>query len=103
MHPCIRQHDAAIADACRHYQVRRLEVFGSAARGVDFDMANSDADFIVEFLPRSDGPSLKDFFELQANLSHILGRPVDLVEASAIRNPYIRADIDKTRESVYVA
>lgn len=103
MHPLIRKHDAAIAEACRHYHVRRLEVFGSAARVIDFDAARSDADFLVEFLPTPEGPSLKDFFDLQADLSRILGRSVDLVEASAVRNPYFRASIDQSRETVYAA
>jgi uncharacterized protein len=33
---------------CRRFHVRRLDVFGSAARG-DFDPEHSDVDFIVEF------------------------------------------------------
>lgn len=103
MHPLIHQHNTAIAAACRHYHVRCLEVFGSAARGADFDEVKSDADFLVEFLPMLDGPSLKDFFGLQADLSRILGRAVDLVEASAVRNPYVQAGIDQDRETVYVA
>jgi predicted nucleotidyltransferase len=49
MHPQIQQHQTALAELCRRYHVRRLEVFGSAARGYDFDPFSSDADFLVEF------------------------------------------------------
>lgn len=49
MRPEIEQHRAAIAELCRRYRVRRLEVFGSAARGDDFDPARSDFDFLAEF------------------------------------------------------
>ena len=29
------------------------------------------------------------------------GRPVDLVEASAVRNPYLKASIEGSRESIF--
>ena len=53
MHPEIEQKRPAISRICRQHHVRRLEVFGSAARGIDFDPASSDADFLVEFSPES--------------------------------------------------
>jgi len=43
MHTLIEQHRAEIADLCRRHGVRQLAVFGSAARGMDFDPASSDA------------------------------------------------------------
>jgi uncharacterized protein len=36
-------------------------------------------------------------------LERLLGRGVDLVEYRAVRNPYVRADIEWTRELVYAA
>ncbi|QXP85761.1 nucleotidyltransferase domain-containing protein [Methylococcus sp. ANG] len=103
MHPLIHENRQAIRELCRRYRVRRLEVFGSAARGTDFDPATSDADFLVEFSPSSDGPSLRAFFGLRADLSRILGLSVDLAETSAIRNPYIQASVNRSREVVYGA
>ncbi len=101
MHPLIHEHRNAIAELCQKYRVQRLEVFGSAASGDDFDPETSDADFLVEFSTASDSPSLKAFFGLQTDLSKVLGRTVDLAEASAIRNPYVQASVNKTREVVY--
>lgn len=101
MHQSIEQHRAEIAQLCRRYAVRRLEVFGSAARGVDFDPARSDADFLVDFEPESGLPPLEQFFGLADALEHLLGRPVDLVEPGAIRNPFLLAGINKTREVIY--
>jgi predicted nucleotidyltransferase len=101
MHALIEQHRDRIADICRRYAVRRLEVFGSAARGADFDPARSDADFLVEFAPGSDMPALRRFFGLAEDLEQLLGRHVDLVEPGAVRNPYLRASIDRVREVVY--
>ena len=99
----IHQHQSAIAELCRRYRVQRLEVFGSAARGTDFAPESSDADFLVEFSPSADSPTLKAFFGLQADLSHMLGCAVDLAESSALRNRYVQASINRSRVVVYAA
>ena len=49
MHADIAAHRKELTALCRRYGVRRLEVFGSAARAADFDPKTSDADFLVEF------------------------------------------------------
>lgn len=104
MHTLIEQHRTAIADICRRYGVRRLEVFGSAARGTDFDPDRSDADFLVEFEQRADLDPLKQFFGFADALQELLGRPVDLVERGAIeasRNYIRRRHILAGAKSVY--
>src|SRR3972149_9289673 len=93
MHPMIQEKRADIAALGELYRVRHVEVFGPAARGDDFDPASSDADSLVEFEPQSDLPPLEEFFGFQADLSRLLERPVDLVEARAVRNPYVLANI----------
>jgi uncharacterized protein len=104
MQPDIAKKRDALAALCRHYGVKRLEVFGSAARGVDFDPMRSDFDFLVEFEQRSDLPPLKQFFGLAEALEQLLGRRVDLVERKAVeasRNYIRRRAILKTTETVY--
>ena len=103
MHILIQEKRAAIAALCKRYHVRHLEIFGSAARGDDFDPASSDADFWVEFEPHGDLSPLVEFFGFQADLSRWLERPVDLVEVRAVRNPYVLANINRTKEVVYAA
>lgn len=103
MHPLIDQRRAEIAELCQLYGVRRLDVFGSAARGADFDPLASDADFLVDFECVRDLPALEQFFGLAGALEHLLGRPVDMVETGAITNPFILADINRAREIVYAA
>ena len=103
MYTEIEKHRESLATLCRRYGVVRLEMFGSAARGVDFDAAKSDADFLVEFDKDSGLSSLDQFFDFSEALQRLLGRPVDLVEASAIRNPYVRATINRSKELVYAA
>ena len=101
MHPEIADKRDALVALCKRYDVARLEVFGSAARGVDFDPAVSDADFLVEFKAGSGLAPLEQFFGLANALEDLLGRPVDLVEPSAVKNPFIRARINRSREVLY--
>ena len=102
MHPAIAQHRHGIAAICQRYGIRRLEVFGSAARASDFDPAHSDADFLVEFSSGVE-PGLNAIFGAKADLEALLGRGVDLVEPGAVRNPYVLANIDRHCEAVYAA
>lgn len=87
---------------CRRFNVHRLEVFGSALRA-DFDPASSDVDFLVEFDANPGVNAFEAYFDLRRELSELLGRPVDLVMPSAIRNSYVKASIDASKESVYAA
>jgi len=101
MLPLIETKRAEIAELCRRYHVRRLEVFGSAARGEDFDPARSDMDFLVEFDPAAKVSLFDTYFPLKEALETLFGRPVDLVEDGAVENPYLRAHIEQSREPVY--
>lgn len=102
MHPAIAQHRQGIAAICQRFGIRRLEVFGSAARADDFNPESSDADFLVEFAQDSN-PDLQTFYGAKAALEALLGRSVDLVESGAVRNPYVLQSINRSRESVYAA
>ncbi len=102
MHSLIDQKRADISRICQRHHIKKLEVFGSAARGTDFDPASSDADFLVEFAPGAKH-GLDGYFALKAELEQILGRGVDLVEPLSIRNPYLLAGINSAREVVYAA
>ena len=103
MHPLIDDHLDAIRALCREYGVRRLEVFGSAATD-DFDPERSDIDFIVHYPDDYDvGPWAARHFELQDRLEALLGRPIDLVMASAMRKPRFIEAANRTRRELYAA
>ena len=100
----IEEKRESFAALCRRYGVARLEVFGSAARGIDFDPKRSDFDFLVEFDQRSDVPPLKQFFGFAEALEQLLGRSVNLVERAAIeksRNYIRRRAILRDAETIY--
>jgi hypothetical protein len=102
MTPFVSNHRSEIAELCRRLGVRRLHVFGSAAREVDFAPGRSDADFLVEF--ESDAESLTAFLDLEQALGDLLKRRIDLVDRRAIetsRNPIRRRAILGEAEAVY--
>jgi predicted nucleotidyltransferase len=99
----IEEHLDAIRALCREFGVTRLEVFGSAATP-EFDPERSDIDFLVEYPPDYEfGLWAGRHFELQERLADVLGRPVDLVMASAMRKPRFIASVNQTRRLLYAA
>jgi uncharacterized protein len=89
---------------CVQHHIKTLTLFGSAARGSDFDPEKSDADFLVEFLPDAPRqPWLGEFFRFQEALQEVLGRKVDLVMPGGIRNPYLKKSIYDDTVPLYVA
>jgi hypothetical protein len=87
-----------IADFCRRRHIRRLAFFGSVLRD-DF-RPDSDVDVLVEFEP---GTRLGfAFFDVQEELSQILGRHVDLRTAQEL-SKYFRDEVLAEAEEVYVA
>lgn len=97
----VQRNLAAITALCRKHGVARLYLIGSAARG-DFDEARSDIDFLVEYtesarLDWCAGLELKDA------LSVLLGREVDMIESRCVRNPVVRASMERTKVPLYDA
>jgi len=86
---------------CREQRVQRLDVFGSVTRD-DFDESQSDLDFLVEFETDAPRMGLKGpYFMMRKGLRAIFNRQIDLVEYSAVRNPYFKRELDQTRRRIY--
>jgi uncharacterized protein len=102
MLPAIRQRLPQIAELCHKHQVKRLELFGSAARD-DRATEPNDLDFFVEFQDY-DAPTIADqWFGLQEDLEALLGRPIDLTSPRVAKNPYFLAVANRARVSLYAA
>ncbi|MFF5991507.1 nucleotidyltransferase family protein [Prauserella flavalba] len=102
MHELVEMKRHDIEELCRALSVRRLDVFGSAV-GESFNAETSDVDVLVEF---AGGPGFDYFdayFSLREGLERILGRPVDVVSATSIRNPYFKQQVLDSRELLYAA
>ena len=87
---------------CRQYSVQRLDLFGSASRG-RYRPEDSDLDFLVEFLPVPTTTYADVYFGLLEALEGHFGKPVDLVVASSIKNPYFLQSIEATKTPIYEA
>ena len=86
-----------IAEFCRRNHICKLSLFGSVVRD-DF-RPDSDVDVLVEFEP-GQAPGLR-FFSMQAELSQILGRPVDLNTPHWL-SPRVRDEVQREQVPVYV-
>jgi hypothetical protein len=102
MHAAIESKRSEIERLCGELGVRRLDVFGSAT-GDLFDEATSDLDVLVEFDAVPGFDYYRAFFGLKEGLEAIVGRPVDVVTASAVENPYFRERVMQTKEQLYAA
>jgi predicted nucleotidyltransferase len=98
----IQQNRAALTDACRRFEVARLDLFGSAVTGM-FDPAASDVDFLVVFQGTGKVNAVDRYFGLLSELENLFGRKVDLIDVRAHRNPYFMAEALKHREMLYAA
>jgi predicted nucleotidyltransferase len=96
MIPLIEQHKAGLVDLCRQFNVRRLDLFGSAARGA-FRPESSDLDFLVTLEAGSAGEFADAYLDFANALEQLFQRRVDLVTERSIRNCYFQQAVDATR------
>lgn len=88
-----------LAAVCRQYKVKKMSLFGSAARG---EMRpDSDVDLLVEFKPM-EGPSLWGLVDMQDELSPLFGnRRVEIASPEILANPYRRRTIERDLKVLY--
>ena len=92
--------DGRLEEFCRRWRIEELSLFGSVLRE-DFG-PGSDVDVLVVFA--SDAPwSLWDLIDIREELQGMFGRPVDLVEKDALRNPFRRQEILRNHKVLYAA
>ncbi|MGD0947166.1 MAG: nucleotidyltransferase domain-containing protein [Candidatus Binatia bacterium] len=86
---------------CEKYRIRRLEVFGSVARGQA--SSDSDVDLLVT-LDESVPVSTAELLEMAGEVEELVGAPVDFVLRRPLehsRNRYTREHILGTAVCVY--
>ena len=102
MHELVRAKLEELRAVCSAHHVKRLDLIGSAADGA-FDASRSDLDFVVEFAPCSPAEHYERYFGLHEALVEMFRRDIDLVEFSALRNPYFIRRIADTSVRLYAA
>lgn len=91
----------ALGKLAQRHQVRRLVLFGSAAR--EQLKPGSDIDLLVEF-ETGKAPSLGGMVKLKDELSALFGgRKVDVATPAILNNPYRQRAIEKDMEELYAA
>jgi uncharacterized protein len=87
---------------CLGNGVRKLAVFGSAARD-DFDPRCSDVDVLVQLEAPSCAVYADRFFAIKEGLERMTGRAVDLMTEPSITNPYLKRRIDAEKVTLFAA
>ena len=84
---------------CEKHKVKSLYAFGSVLTP-DFNI-HSDIDLIVDFKEVDVKDYADNYFDLKFSLQDIFKRQIDLLEEQAIKNPYFKQVVNKTKELVY--
>ena len=88
-----------IKELCHNYKVTQLFVFGSVLSTNFKD--HSDIDFLVDFSDVAIYDYADNYFDFKKSLENLLKREVDLLESKAIKNPYLKASIDSSKQKIY--
>lgn len=88
-----------INSLCLQNKVKSLYVFGSVL--TDRFNEKSDIDLVVDIDSNDPFDYADSYFNLKFALQDLFRRPIDLLENKAIKNPYIRQNIDHSKSLVY--
>jgi uncharacterized protein len=89
----------ALARFCETHHIRRLSLFGSVSKGTEGPQ--SDVDLLVEF-EEGENPGLIALARMEAELSTLLGRTVDLRTPQDLSR-YFRDEVLRTAELQYAS
>ena len=84
---------------CLQNKVKSLYVFGSVL--TERFSEKSDIDLVVDIDSSDPFDYADSYFNLKFALQDLFRRPIDLLENKAIKNPYIRRNIDSSKSLVY--
>jgi len=86
---------------CQKNKVRNLYVFGSVL--TDRFNDKSDIDLIVDIDSNDPLDYADNYFNLKFALEELLNRQIDLLENKALKNPYLRENIDNSKTLLYAS
>ncbi|WP_225353849.1 nucleotidyltransferase family protein [Methanolacinia petrolearia] len=96
------KYDKNFEELCRKYKVSEMFIFGSAIRS-DFDPEKSDIDIMVSFRKMTPAEHADSYFGLLEELEKYFGCNIDLLEKEAVKNPYLKKNIDESGVMVYAS
>jgi Predicted nucleotidyltransferases len=89
----------ALTQLCVKNKVKSLYVFGSVLTS-RFNN-DSDIDMIVDIDSTNPLEYADYYFNLKFAIQDLLKRPIDLLEHKAVRNNYLRQEIDNSKQLIY--
>ena len=98
----IEKNKTHLEELCKKYHVQKLELFGSAVT-YNFDPANSDLDFLVEFQSLKQGELFAFYFDFLNDLRSLFGLKIDLITLESVNNPHLQKSIAPQRKTLYAA
>lgn len=87
-------------EMCQQFQVRSLYAFGSATND-HFDQNNSDIDLVIEISAEDPIQRGEALIQIWDRLEKFFKRRVDLITLSSLKNPILRANIEKNKILIY--
>ncbi len=88
-----------LQELCKKYHVIRLYVFGSILTNTFHQ--NSDIDFLVDFDNVDLFEYADNYFDFKYSLQDLFQKDIDLIESKAITNPYLKKNIENSKQLIY--
>ena len=89
----------SLTELCLRNKVKTLYVFGSVMTNRFND--SSDIDLVVDIDEPDPLDYADSYFNLKFALEDLLERQIDPLENKAIRNPFMREQIDNSKQLIY--
>jgi hypothetical protein len=97
----LEKYKPEIQQLCKGNKVKHLYSFGSV-NTAHFNN-ESDIDLLVDFSVDDPLEYADHYFTVKFALEKILNRPVDLLENKALKNPFLKESINKSKVMIYGA
>jgi predicted nucleotidyltransferase len=96
----IKEEHAKFVNLCRAHSVKKIYAFGSSITD-HFDPQTSDIDLVVSIDITNAVDRGEALLSLWDKLEDFFQRKVDLLTDDAIKNPYLKSNIDRTKKLIY--
>ncbi len=84
---------------CQKYHVSKLWVFGSILTPKFNEKSDIDLSVVFDYDKIPD--LFVTFFDFIEELQNLLGRKVDLIDETAVKNPYFIKELNATKQLIY--